>query len=36
MTSPLEQKKIKIAGTVQLYQGKPEIKIQSRSQIVEE
>jgi len=32
----LKGKKIKITGTVQLYQGKPEIKIQSRSQIVEE
>lgn len=32
----LKGKKIKITGTVQLYQGKPEIRIQSRSQIVEE
>ena len=29
-------RKIKITGTIQLYQGKPEIKIQSRSQIIEE
>ena len=32
----LKGRKIKITGTVQLYQGKPEIRIQSRSQIVEE
>jgi len=32
----LKGRKIKITGTIQLYQGKPEIRIQSRSQIVEE
>src|SRR5215469_16708769 len=32
----LKGRKIKITGTIQLYQAKPEIKIQSRSQIIEE
>jgi DNA/RNA endonuclease YhcR with UshA esterase domain len=32
----LKGRKIKITGTIQLYQGKPEIKIQSMSQIIEE
>ena len=32
----LKGKKIKITGTIQLYQGKPEIKVLSKSQITEE
>jgi DNA/RNA endonuclease YhcR with UshA esterase domain len=32
----LKGKKVKITGTIQLYQGKPEIKVLSKSQIAEE
>jgi hypothetical protein len=32
----LQGKRIKITGTIQLYRGKPEIKVLSREQIVEE
>lgn len=32
----LRGKKVKITGTIQLYQGKPEIKVLSKSQIIEE
>lgn len=32
----LEGKKVKIAGTIQLYRGKPEIKVSTKEQIVVE
>jgi DNA/RNA endonuclease YhcR with UshA esterase domain len=34
--SDLEGKKVKISGTVQLYKGKPEIKVNTKDQIVVE
>jgi DNA/RNA endonuclease YhcR with UshA esterase domain len=33
---PLRGKKVKITGKIELYQGKPEIKIMSKDQIVSE
>jgi DNA/RNA endonuclease YhcR with UshA esterase domain len=32
----LEGKKVKIVGTIQLYRGKPEIKVSTKEQIVQE